>query len=194
MNIDFRGLTDLVAAVRGFSEKHNKALAYTLTGMAFEVRKSTQSKLPEWVKVTRPFLKNSVFYKRATPDSLESAVGFSDKAKPIMSLLEFGGNRAPKRTALAVPIEAKRTARGGIGASQKPARLIARKDTFTGTSKGGLGGIWKRLKQGGLSLLYAFKGSTSYDAGQTEFYKNGADVVKGMAVSKYQEAIRKFFG
>lgn len=195
MNVEFAGLSELRETLRALDEKHKQAVSSTLNALAFEVRKSTQEKLGsgEWVKTTRPFLKNSIFYKKATPANLVAAVGVAPHAQPVISLLEMGGTRTPKRRALAVPVEAKRTAKGGISTANRPAKVLARNDTFSGEING-LGGVWRKLKRGGLSLLYAWKARTEYRVKRTRFYENGRDVVERLVVSKYREAMERLFG
>lgn len=193
MDVTFIGLAEFAKQVEQLEQRHNKVLAYSLTNLAFDVRKATQEGLTSWLTLTRNFLPRSVLYKKATPDKLEASVGFADRAKGIMGLLEHGGTRQPKGKVLAVPINVRRTGKGAIPMSQRPKNITRRKDTFVGESKGGTLGVWKKTESTPFDLLYVFKRQTQYRGKKTKFYETAEKVISENAAKRYAENFNRAF-
>jgi hypothetical protein len=151
------------------------AFARALTATAFDVRKATQDELPKWLKLTRPFIKQSVVYERATVKNLVATVGFLERV-PLINKMEEGGIRKPRGRAIAVPAGVARSARGGITKANRPRAVLSKKNVFSDTI-GGIGGIWRRRGKK-LELLYRYASTTSYDKGTTKFRPLAEKVVQ----------------
>ncbi len=155
----------------------SKAITKSLNGTAFEVRKATQAKLPQWFHLTKASLPRQIIYQPATPSNPNTAVvGFSEKVHNA-KLFEEGGTRKPHSSkAIAVPINVKRNKRGGITPANRPKKLLAKKNVFSAII-GGVHGVWRKEKRSGrLTLLFAYKRTTRYNKGKMNFRKVAAEV------------------
>ena len=194
MSSVWSGDKELKALFKRMSEDAPKATAYALTGLAYDIRKETQNELPKWVKLTRPFLQQSVVYVPARASKLEAQVGFAPRAN-FARMLEEGGVRKPARRAIPVPTsEVKRTGKGGISNSQRPAALMQRKGVFSGVPEGvdaAKAGIWSSTKRLGLRMLYFFAKVTRYKGGNIKFAKTAERVYRANAHQKFRDAISK---
>jgi hypothetical protein len=142
------------------------ALARTLTTAAFDGRAAVQANLPKWLDIRKPFLAKSVVANRATKNSLMSEVKMLDRAK-LAPILEEGGTRKPRGRTIAMPVgvDHKRLTK-----SKRPQALLARKDTFSAEING-VAGIWQKLKNGRLKLMYAYEPSATYEPRKIHFRK-----------------------
>lgn len=194
MSSIWKGDKELQALFKRMSADAPKATAYALTGLAFDIRKETQNALPRWVRLTRPFLQQSVVYVPARASRLEAQVGFAPRAN-FAKLLEEGGTRKPAKRAIAVPTEnVRRTGKGGISGSQRPAALMQRKGVFSGVPAGvdaAKAGIWSSTKRLGLRMLYFFAKTTRYHGGDIKFVKTAERVYRANAQQKFRDAISK---
>lgn len=197
MSSIWKGDKELQALFKRMSADAPKATAYALTGLAFDIRKETQNALPRWVRLTRPFLQQSVVYVPARASRLEAQVGFAPRAN-FAKLLEEGGTRKPARRAIAVPTEnVRRTGKGGISGSQRPAALMQRKGVFSGVPAGAdaaKAGIWSSTKRLGLRMFYFFARVTRYKSGTIKFVKTAERVFEQRAAQKMKDAISHMLG
>lgn len=192
------GDRELQQLFKTMQEQAPQATARALTGLAFDVRKETQEALPKWIKLTRPFLQQSVIYVPARSNRLVSEVGFHTRAGNIPALLEYGGTRTPKGKAFALPTdEVRRTGKGNILNSQRPRAVLQRKNTFSGVpenAQGARAGIWQTVRKTALRLLYAFVPRTRYKGGDIQFRKLAERVYYKNAEGRMRDAISHMLG
>lgn len=184
-----KGDKELQSTLNKIADKSTEATASALNALAYDVRREVQGKIPTWVKLTKPFLTNSVVYEKASRGNLASKVGFHRRAN-FAKLLEEGGSRTPKGKALAVPVEAKQNSKGGISASNRPKAVLQKKGVFSGVVNG-LAGIWQSTKRIPLRLLYAFKPKTTYDKKFLHFKATADEVAKRNYAERFKNSILK---
>lgn len=107
-----------------------------------------------------PFTRKGVGYRPAYKNRPVARVFIKDIQARYLELEEYGGVRTPRRRALVLPAGQRVNQYGNLprGSVQ---RLLARKDTFSGTVNG-QGGIWQRTRKGGLKLLVAYEDWANY--------------------------------
>jgi hypothetical protein len=108
-----------------------------------------------------PFTQRGVRILPARKTDLEARVFLQDVQARYLGLQIAGGTRKPKKRALVLPTELKTNRYGNI-AQGAIKRLLARKDTFSGSIRG-VGGIWQRTKGGRLKLLIAYEDEAKYE-------------------------------
>lgn len=133
--------------------------ALALTRTAEDIKKNTEKTLARRLDRPTPFTQRGLFLLKATKRKLVASVGFKTIQSGYLNFVERGGTRLPKRRAIVLP-EGVRLNRYGNMPRGKVGKLLARKDTFSGTV-GGTPGIWQRTK-GRLKLLVAYVGRASY--------------------------------
>lgn len=195
MSIRWEGDRALQERLKQMQGKSDRAAANALTGLAFDVRKSTQEELPKWVKMTRPFLQQSVVYERATDTNLTARVGFHQRADFAL-LLEEGGTRTPANSrVISVPTEeVRRTNAGGISKANRPQALLQRKNVFSGVPESepaSAAGIWRAVKKTGLALLYIYKPQTSYKRKFLRFKDTAEKVIAENHERRFEEALQR---
>ena len=170
------------------------AMSKTLNQLAFEASAAEKKALPHELKLTRSFLPRQIKYEKSSKTNLVARIGFTERAPLIDRMLESTSNRLrlPYRgTHIAVPINAKRTGRGGISRANRPEALTNRRDVFVGTVNGTYG-IWQRLsarqrkaKGRTLSLLYALVDRTQYNSVGPVKLKRNVETVVSRRAGKY---------
>ena len=138
---------------------------------AFDARKAVQEHLESKLNLTRKFIPQSVVVDKATKTNNTAYVGFLSRFW-MAELLEEGGRRLPKSSRnVAVPSSnIKRGRSGAVTKANRPRQLLSRPDVFVKDFGKGKG-VWKRLRNGKLQLLYNLEPSTDYDPRQIQFYK-----------------------
>lgn len=145
------------------------AIAKTLTGAAYEVRKRTQQNIPKWLDTRTQYLQRAIAVDGATVRNQTARVGFLERAN-LVSLFEEGGTRHPKRRAIAVP-----TAHvGKITRGKTPSNILRRKNVFISTING-THGIYQMTNRR-VRLLYTFKEQTKYEKKHMKFHKTAEAV------------------
>lgn len=191
MGVRWTGDKELQAVFRKMHDGADQACARALSGLAFDARKEIQGELPKWLKLTRPFLQQSVVYVPARASKLEAWIGFLPRANWV-KLLEHGGTRLPKGSAIAIPTDnVRRTGKGGVSNANRPSAVLARPGAFSGVPEGGnrAAGIWQATKRLGLRALYIYKKSTTYDANQIHFFDTVEKSVRNNFERKMRESI-----
>ena len=193
MSVSWKGDRELRQALEELIKRAPSLVASTLTGLAFEISAEVKRELPKQLNLTRNFLPNSVRYERATPQGLVATAGFDIRAGEIASRLEHGGVRRPKGRAIAIPTsEIRRSEKGGVSMGNRPKALLQRKNVFSGIPEGGrVAGIWRKSKKQPLKLLYLYKPSTTYRAGQIHFFKTAERVMREKGQRKFEDAIQR---
>jgi len=157
-------------------EKAEKQIAYgtsvALNKAAFSARTAAQYHLEKRLILRNKFLKNSVIYKRASKTKLEAWVGVLERAS-WAERLEKGGTRRPKSSKnIVIPQGVRSDPKKLIPKRLRPSQLLARKDVFYSDQiSPGIKGIWQRLPNNRLKLLYDLEPTTSYDNNQIELKK-----------------------
>jgi len=137
------------------------AIALGLTDTArYDVKPAIERQIEIVFDRPTPFTKRGVGYRPAYKNRPVSRVFIKDIQAHYLTLQETGGVRTPRRRALLLPAQQRVNQYGNLprGSVQ---RLLARKDTFSGTVNG-QGGIWQRTKRGGLKLLVAYEDQATY--------------------------------
>jgi hypothetical protein len=186
------GHIELSAVLEKMNSSAPDAVAFALTGIAFDIRKQVQQDLPQWVHLTRNFLPNMVVYERATATSLQARVGFDVRANFAM-LLEQGGTRKPQHSSsLAIPVDARTNATGGISQANRPAAMMQKQNVYI-KYEGGVMGMWQTGKRKGtpLKLLYVFKRSTKYTHHFLKFFDTATSVIQKTSQERFEAAIMK---
>lgn len=189
------GDAELKAKLEALKTRIPSVVARTLTGLAFDARQEVQQKLPQWVNIRKPFLRNSVIYQAAKETELTAKVGFAERAN-FAKLLEEGGTRTPTQSSsIAIPTtDLKRTNSGTISSANRPRNVLGRKGVFLGIPEGHkkqIFGIWKKQKGTELKLLYVFKRKTTYRKKYLQFRQTVQDVVQRNARERFYSAFRK---
>lgn len=189
------GDAELKAKLEALKSRIPSIVARTLTGLAFDARQDIQQKLPQWVTVRRPFLRNSVIYEGAKETELTAKVGFAERAN-FAKLLEEGGTRTPvQSSSIAVPTtDLKRTNAGTISSANRPSNVLGRKGVFLGIPEGHkkqIFGIWKKQKGTELKLLYVFKRKTTYRKKYLHFRETVRDIVQSKSRERFYSAFKK---
>lgn len=139
------------------------ALSLAINEVLNDIRKNWEKRLRRILDRPTPFTMKAFAVRRATKRSLTGMVF----AKPIqaeyLTRLEDGGNRAPKRRAILVPVGQRlnkygNMPRGAVG------RTLNKPAVFSGKPKGGRrAGIWQRDRKGAsLKLLVHYADRASY--------------------------------
>lgn len=145
-----------------FLKQYPYAVSRALNKIAFAARSDVITHIQSDLHNTTNFLKNSTQVEMARKSNLQAEIGLLERVKFGERLVE-GGTRTPVSSSnIAVPINAGRTKGGKISKSNKPAALVMKKGYFY-KEINGTKGIWKKLKGGGIQLVYDFEKSTSYD-------------------------------
>jgi|LakMenEpi03Aug12_release.lakeMendotaPanAssembly.Ray.scaffolds.fasta_scaffold55111_3 hypothetical protein len=145
-----------------FLKQYPFAASRALTKVAFAARADVISHIQSDLHNTTNFLKNSTQVEMAKKSNLQSEIGLLERVKFGERLVE-GGTRTPITASnIAVPINAGRGKTGRVTKANKPAALLNKKGYFF-KEINGVKGIWKKLKGGGIQLMYDFEKSTEYD-------------------------------
>ncbi len=184
-----KGDIELQRTLAKIADKAPQATVYALNGLAFDARKEVQSQIPQWVRLTRNFLPNSVVVTKASTSYPAATVGF-DKRANFATLLEDGGTRTPKNRALAIPVDVKTTQKGGISNANRPQALRGKAGVFSGVVNG-VAGIWQSTKRIPMRLLYAFAKKATYNHKLLRFRITVDKVFKSRYEQKFKEAINR---
>jgi hypothetical protein len=171
----------------------DKIMSQTLNNLAFDIRKETQSNLPKWLNLTRPYLSSQVIYESSTVNNLTAYVGFH-KRVAFAKLLEEGGTRKPKGRAIAIPTrQVKKTAKGGISNANRPRALLQKAGVFSGVPESRrLAGIWQATKRIPLRALYVYKQSTKYEPGKMQFRATANRLIDRKGAALFERNINRF--
>lgn len=154
------GLQDTLSSK--FLKEYPFAVSRALNKIAFAARNDVITHIQSDLHNTTNFLKNSTQVEMARKSNLQAEIGLLERVKFAERLVE-GGTRTPvSSNNIAIPINAGRTKGGKISKANKPAALSLKKGYFY-KEINGTKGIWKKLKSGGIQLVYDFEKSTSYD-------------------------------
>lgn len=150
--------------------------AQALTRTAFDVRQSTQNRLPTWVNLTRTFLPRSVVVDKATITDQRAFVGFLPRADFALLLEEGGVRRKHNARNVSIPAGVRRTGRGGVSRANRPPQLLKKKGYFLDRWRGKLG-LWKVVNRNDLRLEWRMRPFTTYRKGNINFIDNAFRVV-----------------
>ncbi len=107
-----------------------------------------------------PFTQRAFRFKRATKRNQTALVFAAPIQDEYLRFAVFGGTRRPRGRALVLPVGIRLNRYGNI-ARGRVRRLLARRDTFSGTIRG-VAGIWQRTRKG-LKLLIAYEEQARYE-------------------------------
>ena len=152
------------AHVKRTMAKVRKDLAFVqavaLTKTAKSAEKAVTIAMDREIDRPTSFTKKAFAIRPATKVRKVASVFIKDRQAEYLRLPITGGVRRPKRTAIVVPVKARRNRYGNLsrGFVQKQ---LARPNVFSGRV-GGVGGIWERKRNGQLKLLVAYEAKAEY--------------------------------
>lgn len=154
-----------VAQIKRIMQREQKsqlpfATARALTWTGRDATTEVASRIEEVFDRPTRFTKSATASQPATRNKMFSRVLIKDAQAKYLGIQEDGGARTPQGRAIVVPFGARlnqygNLPRGGVR------RLLARKDTFSGSIRG-VGGIWQRQRGGGVKLLVAYEQKVMY--------------------------------
>lgn len=128
----------------------NKTAEFTATNLNNDTRR--------YFETPTPFTQRSFNYKRSNKRNLTARVFAKPRQTQYLQYQVYGGTRRPTGRALLLPEDIRLNKYGNIPRNAIQ-RLLARKDTFSGTVRG-IPGIWQR--RNGLRLLVAYEPKATY--------------------------------
>ena len=153
------------------------ATSKALNTLAFDVRKTLQTVLPEYIDQPTPYTTRAIQVEKSTKKKLITTVGFrgfgfgkgkgSVPPAEYMALQIGGGTRNKKGRGIPVPTKHQKTNRYGNVVKGRINKLLADKQKFFSGIPKGMGkdaaGIWERLgKKGKLRMLIAWEDRAIY--------------------------------
>lgn len=130
--------------------------ALALTRTAELGRDEVRSMMPLTFDRPTPFSLNAITIVSARKTRLEARILVKDIQAEYLRLQEMGGMRQPKKQALVTPGAIKLNQYGNM-TKKALATAKGRQNTFVGKVNG-VGGFWRREKDGALTLLARFDG------------------------------------
>lgn len=151
--------------LRAFQRLTNRqmpfATALGLTRIAQRIEGDVARTLPQKLDRPTPFTQRGLTVIPARRRSPVAYVLFKDRQASYLALQETGGVRRPKGRALVIPANVRLNRYGNM-TRNKIRNLLAKDNVFSG-EVGGVGGIWQRMKSGGLKLLVRYAETAEYD-------------------------------
>ena len=130
-----------------------------------------ERRLPAQLDRPTPFTRRGLFVQRASKRRPIAVIAFKTIQARYLEKLATGGVRRPRGRALLVPVNQRRNQYGNMTRGTV-ARLLAKKDVFSGAPGGSTngsgqgrrtGGIYQRLRNGRLRLLVAYADRATYE-------------------------------
>lgn len=137
------------------------ATALGLTRIAQRIEGDVARTLPQKLDRPTPFTQRGLTVIPARIRTPVAYVLFKDRQASYLALQETGGIRRPKKRALLVPTNVRLNRYGNM--TRNKIRTLLSKDNVFSGEVGGVGGIWQRMKGGGLKLLVRYAKSAEYD-------------------------------
>lgn len=155
-----RGLSDAVRQEIPF------ATSLAINDTLAEVQKNTEKRIDRVVDRPTPFTRKAFALRRSSKRNLRGVLFAKDIQTSYLRWLETGGTRRPRGRAITVPVRQRLNKYGNMP-RRAIQRALARPDTFATRPAGRRsahlpGGIYRRMKGGGLRMVAAFEGSASY--------------------------------
>ena len=162
-----------VRHVKRTMAKVQKDLAFVeasaLTRTAKDVQKAMPALMEREIDKPTPFTKKAFAVRPATKARRVARIFIKDRQADYLRRIIAGGTRRPKRTAIVVPVKARRNRYGNLSRGYLQKQL-AKPNVFSGRVNG-VGGIWQRMRSGRMKLLVAFEPKAEYrktfDPGRT---------------------------
>jgi hypothetical protein len=148
-------IEDTIRRLRAQTKQVPFAIAKALTDTARDAARDVQSKLPQVIDRPTPFTRNSIRWKRATKQTLTSAVYIAPIAAAYLSPLITGETAKPRKGKALVLPGADRLNQYGNIPRTRIRTLLRNPKNFAGTVRG-VGGIWQR-KGRSVRLLIRFE-------------------------------------
>jgi hypothetical protein len=137
------------------------ATARALTWTARDAQADVRQGMPGHFTLRNRFTQQEVRFTAATKTNLTAEIGSSSRTD-YMQRQETGGIKTPRGRHIAVPVNARRGKTGIIRRANRPSALLEKPKHFIG-QVGQTYGIWKRLGQRKLSLMYHLVKSAQVD-------------------------------
>lgn len=162
MNISVKA--DIKQLTKGLNKIQRKQIPFAtskaLNTLAFDVRKTLQDILPEYIDKPTPYTIRGIQVEKSTKKKLVSKVGFRSetfgKGKGVVTPAKYmelqikGGTRTPKGRAIPVPVSKNmKPNKFGNIVKGRINKLLADKDSYFSGIPKGMGpkesGIWQRM-------------------------------------------------
>ena len=179
MSVNFNVRSDISAALSKLASYPRDqvpfAVAKALTATAQQTATLLTNKLPEYFDRPTPFTMRAIGFERASKTAQRARIFIK---RDQLAYLQFGidgGTRFPKKRAIPLPVDQAVNQFGNLPRNTL-ARLLARKDVFSGRVNG-IGGIWQRDGTGKLHLLIAWASKAAYRK-RFPYYEIGGRTVR----------------
>tara|TARA_S200002703_G_scaffold159758_1_gene174550 strand:+ start:1391 stop:2032 length:642 start_codon:yes stop_codon:yes gene_type:complete len=201
---------NIQADIKEFTRKWNRTrkkeipsiIRNTLNDLARASRIELQKTLPKYIDRPTKFTISSILFEETDKEKLKSMVGFLSKNFPkkgrrgnvgtfpaeYMNFQVHGGTRLPKKTFIAVPTKHYKTNKFGNIKRNDISKLLANPKYFSGTSKKGNPGIFKKEKKG-VKMVIAWEKQTEYRGGRYPF----RSIVRNFVNSNFRRSFEKNF-
>jgi len=190
------------------------ATSKALNDVAFDVRKTLQTVLPDYIDAPTPYTIRGVQVEKSTKKKLVATVGFRGKGfgkgqgsvapSDYMHYQIKGGTRTPRGTAIGVPTKHLRVNKYGNIARGKIKRLLGdTKKYFSGIPKGirrgdvNAAGVWERMGRGGhgkIRMVVGWERKADYDRKRFPFEKVVKQSVNVNFRKRFESALRFALG
>jgi hypothetical protein len=184
-NIDevARGLNDTARREIPF------AVSLALNATIGDVKRNAEKRLAKAVDRPTPFTMKAFATRRSSKRRLEATIFAKDAQADYLRWLEQGGERDPSGRAIVVPVGQRVNKYGNLPRGAV-ARMLGRRDTFSGRAgAGGAGGIYQRVRQG-LRLLAYYTPSARYRPG-LRFQETARKTAEARMPEQFERAMRQ---
>jgi hypothetical protein len=163
------------------------ATSKALNDTAWEVVKEEQRQMP--AKLDRPtlFSIRAFGVDRSTKSKLFATVFVKPIQAAYLIFQIFGGRQKPKKRALVLPVNQRRNRYGNLPKGKIKA-LLADPRNFSGKVRG-VGGIWRREKNGRVRLLVAWRPEANYRPDRFPFHKIGIGKARAVFARNFRRAL-----
>jgi hypothetical protein len=178
-----RGLSDFARNQVPF------ATSVALNETAADVAKNATRGLARRLDRPTRFTLRAFSIWRSTRRRLAARVFAKDRQASYLAIQEEGGERTPTGRALVVPVAIRKDRHGNIPRRGVKAAL-ARPDTFSGAPGRGKGGIFQRIKGGGLRLLVSYAARAVYRP-RLRFRADAEKTARARFAVQWERALRR---
>lgn len=202
---------DIKKLTKGLSKVQKKQIPFAasqaLNTLGFDVRKTLQTVLPDYIDQPTPYTIRAVQVEKSSKKKLITEVGFRSKrfgkgkgsVEPAsyMGLQIGGGSRIPKGRAIPVPTKHTRTNKFGNLPKGRIAKLLGDKEKYfsgvpTGKDKSAAG-IWQRMGKKGagkIRMVVAWEDRADYQK-RFPFRRIVSRTIKQNFQKRFDHSLRK---
>lgn len=193
MDVDIRSNLDEVRRRLGIFGRRQLPFAISLAvnEVLSHVKSDLETHLRHVIDRPAPFTMRALGIRRSTKRRLEGAVFVKDIQAGYLRWLQEGGTRRPRGQALVIPVTRALNRYGNMPRGAV-ARDLARSDTFATEPGDRLpGGIYRRLRTGGLRLLVSFKARARYTKAPLRYRETARRTALRVMPDAFARAVRR---